>query len=77
MPTTRPSKKKSSSSGKAASAAASIRSGALPPYGVPIRDAISRGDVQEMRGVAAATRKHLKDVQSALAKLDAAMGRRR
>jgi len=40
--------------------------GPLPPYGVAIRDAIARGDVREMRSVAATTRKWLKDVQAAL-----------
>jgi hypothetical protein len=33
---------------------------------VAIRDAIARGDVREMRSVAATTRKWLKDVQAAL-----------
>ena len=41
-------------------------SGPLPPYGVAIRDAIARGNVGEMRRVAASARKYLKDVQSAL-----------
>ncbi|HEX8843378.1 MAG TPA: DUF1843 domain-containing protein [Pyrinomonadaceae bacterium] len=46
--------------------------GAIPPYGVPIREAIARGDKQEMRKVAAAARKWLKDVQAALDRLDKA-----
>jgi hypothetical protein len=65
------------SSGKTLSAAASIRGGALPPYGVPIREAISRGDAQEMRAVASTTRMHLKNVQSALAKLEAVIARKK
>jgi hypothetical protein len=45
-------------------------SGALPPYGTPIREAMARGDVQEMRKVADAARKWVKDVQTALEKLE-------
>lgn len=55
------------------SAAAAISSGALPPYGVPIRDAISRADPAEMRELAVATRKYLMNVQSALEKLERAL----
>jgi hypothetical protein len=79
MPTKSPQKKKAApserSSGK--SAAAAIRSGALPPYGVPIREALARGDAREMQGLATATRQYLKNVQTALAKLDAATGKKR
>ena len=57
--------------GKASSAAA--RSGAVPPYGVPIREAIARGDVREMKALAASTRKWLSDVSSALAKLESSL----
>jgi hypothetical protein len=80
MPTTRKSSSQSSSksAGKAqqgakggAAKSASI-SGALPPYGVPIREAMARGDKQEMRRVAAAARKWLKNVQAALDQLDKA-----
>ena len=80
MPTTRKSSSQSSSksSGKSQSGAkggaarrASI-GGAIPPYGVPIREAIARGDKQEMRKVAMAARKWLKDVQAALDQLDKA-----
>jgi len=47
--------------------------GPVPPYGDPIRGAIARGDVQEMRSVAANARKWLADVQSALAQLESAI----
>ena len=40
--------------------------GPLPPYGVAIREAVARGDAREMRRVAAAARKWLKEVQAAL-----------
>lgn len=79
MPTRKSSSQTSSkSSSKAqqgakggAAKSASI-SGAMPPYGVPIREAIARGDKQEMRRVAASARKWLKDVQAALDRLDKA-----
>ena len=37
--------------------------GPLPPYGVAIRDAIARGDLQEMKGTAAAARRALYGVR--------------
>ena len=50
----------------------SVRSstGQMIPYGDPIRGAIARGDVQEMRKLATYTKKYLKDVQSALNALE-------
>jgi hypothetical protein len=50
-----------------------IPTGPVPPYGDPIRGAIARGDVQEMKNVAANARKWLTDVQSALAQLESAI----
>jgi hypothetical protein len=79
MPTRKNSSQSSSkSSGKSRPAAkgGAARSasvgGAMPPYGVPIREAMARGDKQEMQRVAAAARKWLKDVQAALDRLDKA-----
>ena len=71
-------KSKSASSGKSAkgggkSAKAIDTGGPVPPYGVAIKEALARGDAQEMRRVAAAGRKHLKDVQAALARLEKAI----
>lgn len=65
-----PTRKSSTKTSKAGAAGARAKSGAVPPYGPPIRDAMARGDVQEMRRVAAAARKWLSDVQSALEKLE-------
>lgn len=48
-------------------------SGALPPYGDPIRKAIARGDAREMKSVAASARKWMADVQAALDQLDSAL----
>jgi hypothetical protein len=42
----------------------------VPPYGPPIREAIARGDVAEMRKVAASARKWIQDAQAALDKLE-------
>lgn len=44
--------------------------GQMIPYGDPIRGAIARGDVQEMRKLAAYTKKWVKDVESALSNLE-------
>ncbi len=75
MPARKTSGKKSSAkkSTKRLSAAASVQSGAVPPYGDPIRKAIARGDQREMKNVAASARKWLSDVQAALAQLDGAL----
>ena len=47
--------------------------GPLPPYGVAIREAIARGNAREMRSVAAAARKWLKDTQAALEEMEKSM----
>jgi hypothetical protein len=69
--------RKSGSKGGAAKSAGSGAStvGALPPYGLAIRDAIARGDASEMKRVAASARKHLREVTAALDKLDKALGK--
>jgi hypothetical protein len=46
----------------------------IPPYGQPIREAIARGDANEMKKVAASARKYVSDVQAALDQLDQALG---
>ena len=74
MPARKTSGKKSGAkkSSKKTSATAAA-SGALPPYGDPIRAAIARGDQREMKNVAASARKWMADVQAALDQLDSAM----
>lgn len=72
MPTRKKATKKSSTK-KSSKAAARPDTGALPPYGDPIRGAIARGDVQEMKNVAAGARKWVSDVQAALKQLDSAI----
>jgi hypothetical protein len=70
MPTKTSGKKSSKKSTKTSLKA---ESGAVPPYGDPIRKAIARGDQQEMKNVAASARKWMSDVQSALDQLDGAL----
>ena len=41
-----------------------------PLYGIPIYDAIKRGNTAEMKKLATQARKHVKDVQTALAALE-------
>jgi hypothetical protein len=73
MATSKGSAKKSGAGkggGKKASAFAQASAGAVPPYGVAIREAVARGDVSEMRKVAATARKWINDAQAALEKLE-------
>ena len=72
-----PTKTSGKKSGAKKSSKKSLRaeSGAVPPYGDPIRKAIARGDAQEMKNVAASARKWMSDVQSALDKLDSALSK--
>jgi len=44
-----------------------------PLYGRPILDAIKRGNMAEMKRIAAQARAHVKDVNAALSKLDASL----
>lgn len=62
--------------GKIGTLAASTQSGDWPPYGAAIREATARGDVQEMRKVAASARKWLNDVQAALDKMNQAAAKK-
>ena len=57
-------------------AAARPDTGAVPPYGDPIRKAIARGDAREMKNVAASARKWMADVQAALDQLDSALNKK-
>ncbi|HEX7312569.1 MAG TPA: DUF1843 domain-containing protein [Pyrinomonadaceae bacterium] len=68
---------KKSGAGKAAAkkVSAGATSGAVPPYGVAIREAAARGDAAEMRKVAASARKWINDAQAALEKLEQKLGK--
>lgn len=72
MATSKGSAKKSSKkvSAKSAGKTSAATSGAVPPYGVAIREAAARGDASEMRKVAASARKWINDAQAALTKLE-------
>ncbi len=58
-----------------ASSAGDVRTGPVPPYGEAIRKATARGNLQEMRSMAASSRKWLADVNSALTQLDSSIKR--
>jgi len=64
---------KKAASKKSTGKAALPDTGAVPPYGDPIRKAIARGDAREMKNVAASARKWMADVQAALDQLDSAL----
>lgn len=80
MPKAKKASKKGSKSKKGSSRArkssrktstrASVESGPVPPYGVAIREAIARGDAQEMRQLANTTRQWLDEVNEALNRLE-------
>ena len=57
------------------SRAAKTESGPVPPYGEAIRGAVARGDVQEMKDLAASSRKWIADVQAALKQLEGAINK--
>ena len=44
----------------------SIKAGTLLEYGDPIRDAVARGDVNELRQLAEVARKQIRDVENVL-----------
>ena len=71
MPARKTSAKKSTKKAGRAKAA-QPDSGPVPPYGEAIRGAMTRGDAQEMKDVAANARKWVSDVQSALKQLEGA-----
>jgi len=77
MPTRKTSKKPARKTAKAVKGKAldlrAVKAGRMVLYGPPIRDAISRGDLAEMRQLAVLARAHVKDVQGALAALEAAL----
>ena len=62
--------KKATKPRKSTSKIIGAASGAMPPYGPPIRAAIARGNIQEMRKVAASARKWIRDVEYALRSLE-------
>jgi hypothetical protein len=71
---TRKSQPQKGGAAKKSASSSAIKSGNLPPYGEPIRQAIASGNAAEMKRVAASARKYVSDVQAALDKLDQALG---
>ena len=66
---------KKSASGATSKKASAVKSGALPPYGVPIKEAIAGGNLREMKAMGASARKHVAEVERALKTLDAAIAK--
>ena len=73
MPARKTTKKATASKKKSTKKSLRPDTGAVPPYGDPIRKAIARGDAREMKSVAASARKWMADVQAALDQLDSAL----
>jgi len=71
-----PARKTTKTAAKKSTKAARPDTGAVPPYGDPIRKAIARGDAREMKNVAASARKWMADVQAALDQLDSALNKK-
>jgi len=73
MPTRKTSKKPTRKAGKAPKGKAldlrAIKAGRMVLYGPPIRDAILRGNLAEMRQLAVLARAHVKEVEAALSAL--------
>jgi len=63
-------KSKSAKKSSAASKSKKALGPGLPPYGIPIRDAIDRGNASEMKSLAARTRKYVAELERALKVLD-------
>jgi Domain of unknown function (DUF1843) len=61
---------KSSKKASAKQSASAARGGPLPPYGVPIREAIAGGNLSEMKAMATRTRKYIAELERALKTLD-------
>lgn len=61
--------KKSKSAAKA-STGKRAASGAVPPYGPPIRDAMARGNLSDMKSLAARTRKYIAELERAVKALE-------
>lgn len=68
--------KRSTSGGKSKNASAA-RGGPVPPYGVPINQAIAGGNLREMKAMAVRTRKYIADLGRALKALDGAIEKRK
>jgi hypothetical protein len=62
--------KSASKSRKKPSASSKKKPPIVPLYGVPIKQCAARGNLQEMKSMAAKARKHISDVQAALGKLE-------
>jgi Domain of unknown function (DUF1843) len=53
-----------------------LRAGPVPPYGSPIRDAIARGDLNEMRALYQSVKPALDELEAAIRRLETHGGAR-
>jgi hypothetical protein len=74
MPTRKTSKKPARKAAKATKRKAldlrAIKAGRVVLYGIPIWDAIKRGELAEMKRLAVVARAHVKEVEAALSALE-------
>jgi hypothetical protein len=79
MPTRKTSKKPARKAAKATKRKAldlrAVKAGRMVLYGPPIRDAIKRGDVAEMKKLAVLARAHVKEIEAALSALENELGK--
>jgi uncharacterized protein DUF1843 len=75
MPTKKAATKKRTTT-KTSKKASKVRTGREEMYAPPIRDAIARGDLNEMRQLAKLARTHIREVQTALTSLEASIKKR-
>ena len=68
------SSKKSTAKGKSSKASAAIH-GPMPPYGVPINEAIAGGNLRNMKSMATRTRKYIAELEQALKVLEREIGK--
>ena len=74
-----PAKKSATKKGttkKTSKKASTVRAGRAEMYAPPIREAIARGDLNEMRELAKLARNHIREVQTALTSLEASIKKR-
>jgi len=67
--------KATSKSKKKASPPSKKKPPIVPLYAVPIRHCATTGNLREMKSMAAKARKHISDVEAALAKLEASIAK--
>ena len=73
--TKKPARKAAKTTKRKALDLSAVKAGRMVLYGPPIRDAIKRGDLAEMRQLAVLARAHVKEVEAALSALENELGK--